>query len=160
MLQYASLHILASTSLLFYMAFGYQSLSSLDSKRFLWDSCPANSLLIPGRCSLTVYEHSSNFRVMAWREIMHNNIFLPKEHNTLTCHFNIMNNITLKFCTLRVTIHTSLERQVTVANGSPDLLICWQLNSSMNTLSMIFHILFAPNTTLASSIMTVKYRHM
>ena len=36
-LNYTMLHILASTSLLLNVAFGYQSLSSLYSKRSLWN---------------------------------------------------------------------------------------------------------------------------
>ena len=46
-LHYTMPNILTSTSFLVYLAFVYQSLSSLYSKRFLWDSCPANSLVIP-----------------------------------------------------------------------------------------------------------------
>ena len=66
--------------------------------------------------------------------------------------FNIMNNVTLVFCTIHVTIHISLKRKATVANGSPDLHTCWQLYNSLNALSMIFQILFV------SIAMTVKYR--
>ena len=49
---------------------------------------------------------SSTFRAMAWREIMHTNIALL-EHRAITCHFNDMNNITLVFCIIHVTIHFS-----------------------------------------------------
>ena len=67
-------------------------------------------------------------------------------------------NITLVFCTIHGTIHFSLKRQDSAANGSSDLHTCWQFYSSLNTLRMIFLILIAPNTTMASIVMTVKYR--
>ena len=66
-----------------------------------------------------------------------------------------MNNITLVFCTIHDTIHISLKKQASVANGSPDLHTCWQFYSSLKKLSMIFDILFAPFTTMASIVMTV-----
>ena len=50
-----------------------------------------------------------------------------------------------------------MKRQDSAANGSPDLHICWQFYSSLNTLRVIFLILFAPNMTIASIVMTVKY---
>ena len=67
-------------------------------------------------------------------------------------------NITLVFCSTHVTIHISLTRQASVANGSPDLHTCWQFYSSLNTHDN--HVLFSPNTTMASIVMTVKYRLM
>ena len=69
--------------------------------------------------------HSRNvlvlFKVMAWREIMNKGIPLLWEHNAFTCHFNIMNYITLIFCTIDVTSYFSQKRQGSVFNGSPDL---------------------------------------
>ena len=81
-------------------------------------------------------------------------------NTTHSRHFNIMNNITLVFCTIHVTIHISLKRQASDAYGSPDLHTCWQFYSNLYTLSMIFHILFAPKMNMASIGMTVKYRLM
>ena len=75
-------------------------------------------------------------------------------------HSIIMNNITLVFCAIHVTIHISLKRLVSVANGSPDLHNCWLFYSTLNCISLIVYILFALNTTLASIVMTVKYRLM
>ena len=97
---------------------------------------------------------------MAWCEIIYEDISLLFEYNVLTCHFFIMNNFTLEFCTIHVTIHFSQKRYASAANGSPDLHTYWRFNSSLNTLSMIFLILFALNTTMASIVMTVKYRLM
>ena len=91
---------------------------------------------------------------------MNKDISLLCEHNAFICHFNIMNNTTLVFCTIHVAIHFSQKRHASVFNGSPDLHAYWRFYSSLNTLSMIFLILFAPNTTMASIIMTVKYRLM
>ena len=59
------------------------------------------------------------FRVMAWREIVHKDISLLWEHNALACHFNIMNNITLVFCTILVTIHLSLRRDMLLLLMAP-----------------------------------------
>ena len=42
-------HILDPTSILFYMEFGYQSLSLLYYKRSLWDLCLAIYQAIPGQ---------------------------------------------------------------------------------------------------------------
>ena len=78
----------------FYTAFGYQSLSSLYSKCSLWDSCLANSLVILEWVFFSILEMFSNFRVVAWREIIDKDISLLWEQNAFTCHFNIMNNIT------------------------------------------------------------------
>ena len=58
-------------------------------------------------CSFTFNECSRTFRVMAWRENMHTDISLLLEHNAFTCYFNIMDNITLVFCTIHVTLHFS-----------------------------------------------------
>ena len=69
-----------------------------------------------------------------------------------------MNSITKVFCTIHVTINFSLKRQASVVNGSPDSHNCWQFYSSLNTLSMIFLILLAPNTSRVSIVITVKYR--
>ena len=91
---------------------------------------------------------------------MHKNISLLYEHNAFTCHFNIMNNITDVYCTIYGTIHISLKRQAYVANGFLNLHTCWQFYSGLKKLSMIFHILVAPLTTMASIVMTVKYRLM
>ena len=91
---------------------------------------------------------------------MHKNISLLYEHNAFTCHFNIMNNITVVFCTIHGTIHISLKRQASVANGSPNLHSCWQFYSGLKKLSIIFYIQFAPLTTMTSVVMTVKYRLM
>ena len=97
---------------------------------------------------------------MAWREILYKDISLLWEHNEFTYYFNSMDNITLVFCTIHVTIQFSRKRQASAANGSPDLHTYWRFYSSLNTLSMIFLILFAPNTTMVSIAMTVKYRLM
>ena len=67
-----------------------------------------------------------------------------------------MNDITLVFCTIQVTIHFSQKGQASVFNGSPDLHTYWQFYSSLNTLSMIFLIQFAPNTTIASIVITIQ----
>ena len=74
---------------------------------------------------------------MAWREIMNKDISLLCEHNAFICHFNIMNNITLVFCTIHVAIDFSQKRQTSVFNGSPDLHAYWRFYSSLNTLSMM-----------------------
>ena len=160
MLHCTTLHILVSTSLLFYITFGYQFLSSLYPKGSLSDSCLANSLVIPEWVFFYVLGMFQQFKSYAWREIIHEDGSLLWKHNTLTCHFNIMNNITLVFCTIYVTIHFSQKRHAYAANGSPDLHTFWRFDSSLDTLSMIFLILFEPNTTMASIIMTVKYRLM
>ena len=89
MLLYATVHMLATISLLFYMAFGYQSLSSLNSKRSLWYACLANPLVILEPGSITFLECSSTFRVMAWRNFMYKDISL---HNAFTYYFKIMDN--------------------------------------------------------------------
>ena len=99
---------------------------------------------------------SNTFRVMAWCEIMHEGIPLLWEHNAVTCHFNIMNTIILVFCTILVTIHFSQKRHSSAANGFPDLHTSWRFYSSLNTLSMMFLILIAANTTIASIVMTVN----
>ena len=72
----------------------------------------------------------------------------------------IISHITLIFCTIHVTIHLSLKRDTSAANGFTDLHTYWRFYSRLNTLSMIFLILFAPNTTMASIVMTVKSRLM
>ena len=117
----------------------------------------------PGHFRAGVPVHSRNILVLL--ELWHGArsrikyiISLGQEHNAFTCHFNIMNNITLVFCTMHVTIHLSLTRQASAVNGSPDLYTYWRLNCSLHTLSMLFLILFPPNTSKASNIMTVKYR--
>ena len=84
---------------------------------------------------------------------MYKDIYLLWEHNAFTCHFNIMNDIILVFCTIHVTIHFSQKRQASMFNVSPDLHTYWRFYSSLNTLS-IFLILFAPNTTMAYEIQT------
>ena len=81
----------------FYTAFGYQSLSSLNSKCSLQESCLANSLVILEWVFFYILEMFSTFRVMAWREIIVKAIFLLWEQNAFTCYFNIMNNITWYF---------------------------------------------------------------
>ena len=60
-LHYTMLHILASTSLLLKRAVGYQSLSSLYSKRSLWNLFLANSLTI-SECVFRL--HSRNVLVI------------------------------------------------------------------------------------------------
>ena len=60
----------------------------------------ANILVIPEWISFTFYECPCTFRVMSWRESMHKDMTLLCEHNSFTCHFNILNNITLVFCTI------------------------------------------------------------
>ena len=97
---------------------------------------------------------------MALCEIIHEAISLQLEHNALTCHFNIINDFTLEFITIHVTIHFSQKRYASAANDSPDLHTYWRFYSSLNTLSTIFLILFSPNTTMASIVKTVKYRFM
>ena len=64
------------------------------------------------------------------------------------------------FFTIHITIHFSQKRHAFAANGSPDLHTYWRFYSSLNTLSMVVLILFAPNTTMVSIVMTVKYRLM
>ena len=68
--------------------------------------------------------------------------------------------ISLWYFALSMLQFTSRKRQAPVSNGSPDLHTNWRFYSSLNTLSMIFLILFAPNTTMVSIAMTVKYRLM
>ena len=55
--------------------------------------------------------------------------------------FNIMDNITLLFCTIHVTIHVSLKTDASAANGFTDLYNYWRFYSSLNALSLIFLIL-------------------
>ena len=73
-----------------------------------------------------------------------------------------MSDITLVFRTIHVTILFSQKGQASVFNGSLDLHTYCRFYSSLNTLSMIFLIQFAPNTTMASMqiVITVKYRLM
>ena len=91
---------------------------------------------------------------------MNKAISLLWEYTAFTCHLNIMNDITLVFCTIHVTIHFSQKRQASVFNGSPDLHTYWRFYSSLNTLSMAFLILFVPNTTMAPIVITMKYKLM
>ena len=91
---------------------------------------------------------------------MNKDISLLWEHNAFTCYFNMMIDITLVFCTIHVTIHFSQKRQASVFNGSPDLHTYWRSYSSLNTLSMILLTLLAPNTIMASIVITMKYRLM
>ena len=81
---------------------------------------------------------------MGWREILHKDISLLWEHNALTCHFNIMNIIILVFCTIHVTIYFSQTRHASAASGTSDLHTNWRSYISLNTLSMLFLILFGP----------------
>ena len=76
MLNFTTLYILASTSLLFYMAFGFQSLSSLYSKRFYGIDVRQIPWSFQTGYFVTFLACPSSFRVMAWREIMHKNISL------------------------------------------------------------------------------------
>ena len=57
---------------------------------------------------------------------MYKDIFLLSEHNVFTLYFNIMDNITLVFCTIHVTIHFSVKRDASVANGFADLHTFWR----------------------------------
>ena len=93
------------------------------------------------------------------------------EHNALTCHFNIINNIALVFCIIHVTIYFSQTRHASLSlpNFLTMLLLLMapqtctltgDLTIRLNTLSMVFLILFAPNTTLSLVVMPVKYRLM
>ena len=102
---------------------------------------------------------------MAWPEIMDKDVSLLWEHNALTCHFNIMNNITmvspLPFTFLRRVMLLYLcpfSYYASAANGSSDLYTYWRSYISVNTLSMVFLILFAPTTTMSMVVMPVKYR--
>ena len=117
----------------------------------------------PGHFKMGIHLQSRNILVLL--ELLHGARscikYIPSVgKQRFTCHFNFMNNITLVFRTIHVTIHISLKRQTSVAKGSTDLHTCLQFYSSLNTLSMIFHILLAPNTTMASIVMTVKYKLM
>ena len=117
----------------------------------------------PGHSRTGIPLRSRNILVLElWHDVRSYIRIYPFFRNTTAfiCHFKIMNNITPVICTFHFTIHTSLERKASVPNGSPDLHTCWQFYSSLNTLSILFHILFAPNTTAASSVLTVKYRLM
>ena len=67
-----------------------------------------------------------------------------------------MDNITLAFCTIHFTINFSRKRDASAVNGFTDLHTYWRFYSSLNTLRMIFFILFAPNTTMTSIVMTVS----
>ena len=105
-LLYIMRHILALPSLLFYMEFGYQSLYYIPKVLYgihVWR--------IPrpfqNRYYFIFQECSSTLRAMAWREIMHTDIALLLEHSAITCHLDTMNNITLVFCIIHVTIHCS-----------------------------------------------------
>ena len=107
--------------------------------------------------------HSLNVLVLLelWHGVtMYKDISLLWEHNAFPYYFNSMDNITLFFCTIHVTIHFSLKRDASAANGFTDLHTYWQFYSSLNTLSMISLILFAPNPTMALIVMTVKFRLM
>ena len=55
---------------------------------------------------------------------MNKDISLLWEHNAFTCHFNIMNAISLVFCTIHVTIHFSQKGQASVFNVSLDFHTC------------------------------------
>ena len=46
---------------------------------------------------------------------MDKDVSLLLEHNALTCHFNIMNNITLVFCLIHVTIYFSQTRHASLS---------------------------------------------
>ena len=72
---------------------------------------------------------------MTWREIMEK--YVPSL-GTHCIHFNIINNITLVFCSIHVTIHFSPKRQASAVNGSQDLHTYWRFYNSLNTLSKIF----------------------
>ena len=75
-------------SSLFYIAFDYQSLSSLYFKYTLRDSCLANFLVILEWVFFYILEMFSTFRVLAWREII-DNISLLWEQNafmSFQCH--------------------------------------------------------------------------
>ena len=54
----------------------------------------------------------------------------------------------------------SLKRDASAANGYTDLHTYWRFYSSLNTLTIIFLILFAPKMTMASIVKTAKYRLM
>ena len=154
MLNYTTFHKLAYLSLHFYMAFGYQSLSSLYSKRFLWDLCLENSLVILEWNVLVLLELWHGAR-------SHIKIYLFFGNTTNSHNISIAWIISLWFfCTIHVTIHFSWKRQASAANGSPDLYLSWRFYSSLSIFCMIFHILFAPNTTMVLIAMTVKYRLM
>ena len=97
-------HILASTSLLFYTAFGYQSLSSLYSTF----SMGFMSGEFPGHSGRGIPLHSWNVLVLLelWDGVRSCIKIHPFCWNTMHSHvFIIMNNIPLVFCTSHVTIH-------------------------------------------------------
>ena len=90
------------------------------------------------------------------------------EHNALTGHFNIMNNITWYFA-LSMLPFTFLRRDILLylclfsyyafaANGSSNSYTLWRSYIILNTFSMVSLILFAPNTTMSLVVMSVKYR--
>ena len=124
MLHFNTLHILASilasTSLLFYMAFGYQSLHDILNVFY--------GIHVYNRYSFTFLECSSTF--IAWRDSMYKGISLLWEHNAFVLYFNIMDNITLVFCTIHVTILFYLKRDASAANGLTDLHTFWRFYSS------------------------------
>ena len=90
---------------------------------------------------------------------MYNNISFC-ENTTHSHDISISWIISLLFCTIYVTIHFYLKRDASAANDFTDLHTYWRFYSNLNTLSMVFLILFAPSTTMASIVMTVKYRLM
>ena len=69
---------------------------------------------------------------------MYKDISLLWEHNAFTEYFNIMDNNTLVLCNTHVTIHFSLKRDASAANGFTDLHTYWRFYSSLNTKSMVF----------------------
>ena len=133
------------------------TISSLYSMEFMCSEFPGHSRmgipLLSGNCLLLLESwHDARSCIKIHPFCM--------GYNALTCHFNIMNNITLVFYTIHVTIHLSQMRHASVANGSSDLHTYWRFYFSLNTLSMIFLILFGPDTTITLVVMTVKYRLM
>ena len=147
--------------LFFYMAFGYQSLASLYTKRSLWYSSLANSPVI---LEWVFSLHPWNVLVL-W-ELWHGATSCIKlylfcgnttHHIIFQYHGYYHWIVSLWYLALSMSIYFSLKRQASAANGSTDLHTYWQFYSSLNTISMIFLILFAPNATMASIVMIEKY---
>ena len=149
------LHILTSTSLLLYMAFGYQSLS-LYLKRSLLGFMSGEFL---GHSSTNIPLHSRNDLVFlelwhdAWSCIQ---IYSFCGNTTHSLVISIPWMKSLWYFALSMLPFTFLRRD------RPLLLIAPQTctRTGLNILSMIFLILNVSNMTMTSIVMTVKYRLM
>ena len=158
MLHYTTVHILASTSILFkwHLVTNLFIIFQTFSMVFMSHQLPSLS--------------RTGFPLQSWNglvllELRHGAIscivIYPFCGNTMHSHnISISWIMSLWYFPLSMSIHFSLNRQASAANGSTDLHTYWPFYSSLNSLSTILLILFAPHTTMASIVMTVKYKLM